>query len=511
MENEFSAIVDVLPGLVWTALPDGRIDYVNRTWCEYTGMSREDACGSGWAPVVHPDDVGIATVYWQTLLKSGRPGECEVRLRRHDGIYRRFLIRAVPRRNAIGRLAKWVVAGTDVEGRGQAEAASERAVRESALRQSEAFLAKTQRLSHTGTLAWRVRTDEIIWSEELYRIYEFEPCITLTHELINTRIHPEDIPVHDEMVQRQRSNIRGYESEHRLLMPDGRVKHLHLVAHVMEGENGEPEYIAAVQDITQRRFADEALDKVRAELAHVARVASLGALAASIAHEVNQPLAGIVTNASTCQRMLAADPPNFEGARETARRMIRDGNRAAEVVQRLRAMFTGKTFAVGRVDLNDAAREVIAMLLGELQQNNVIVQPEFTENLPPARGDRVQLQQVIVNLIRNASDAMQTVSDRPRRLCVGTRVDDEGDVLISVRDNGPGFDPQDAERLFHAFHTTKESGMGIGLSVSRSIIEGHGGRLWATNNEGPGACFAFTLPVWVHSAAETPVAGREAD
>src|SRR6185437_14065617 len=210
------------------------------------------------------------------------------------------------------------------------------------LKQSQAFLAKTQRLSHTGTLAWRLRSDEIIWSEELYRIYELNPGVKLTHELINTRIHPEDIPLHDEMVQRQRSDVRGYSSEHRLLMPDGRVKYLHLVAHVMEDEHGDPEYIAAVQDVTERRLADEALDKARAELAHVARVASLGALAAAIAHEVNQPLAGIITNASTCLRMLATEPPNIDGARETARRTIRDGNRAAEVIKRLRAMFANK-------------------------------------------------------------------------------------------------------------------------------------------------------------------------
>jgi C4-dicarboxylate-specific signal transduction histidine kinase len=223
-------------------------------------------------------------------------------------------------------------------------------------------------------------------------------------------------------------------------------------------------------------------------------VATLGALTASIAHEVNQPLAGIITNASTCLRMLAADPPNVEGARETARRTIRDGHRASDVITRLRALFGRKGAATEPVDLNEAAREVIALSLSELQGSRVILRSELAADLPPVTGDRIQLQQVIMNLLRNASDAMSGVEDRPRQLLIRTERGEGERVRLSVRDAGVGLDPQNADRLFQAFYTTKDDGMGIGLSVSRSIIESHQGRLWAEPNDGPGATFSFSIP-----------------
>jgi len=217
-------------------------------------------------------------------------------------------------------------------------------------------------------------------------------------------------------------------------------------------------------------------------------------LTASIAHELNQPLSGIVTNASTCMRMLGADPPNVDGARETARRTIRDGNRASEVVTRLRALFAKKDTTTESLDLNDATRGVIALILSDLQRSRMVLRPEFADDLPPVTGDRVQLQQVILNLLRNASDAMSTVDDRPRELLIRTEREGGDRVRLSVKDVGLGFDPQAAEGLFEAFYTTKNDGMGIGLSVSRSIIESHEGRLWAAPNDGPGATFSFSIP-----------------
>jgi signal transduction histidine kinase len=226
----------------------------------------------------------------------------------------------------------------------------------------------------------------------------------------------------------------------------------------------------------------------------VARASSLGALTASIAHEVNQPLSGIITNASTCLRMLAADPPNVDGARETARRTIRDGNRASDVITRLRALFSKKDATIESVDLNEAAREVVALLLSELQRSRAVLRQEFGDDLPPIMGDRVQLQQVILNLLLNAADAISSVNDRPRQLVIRTERDEDDHVRLTVQDSGVGFDPQSADRLFEAFYTTKSGGMGIGLSVSRSIIECHKGRLWATPNDGPGATFSFSIP-----------------
>jgi len=275
---------------------------------------------------------------------------------------------------------------------------------------------------------------------------------------------------------------------------DGSVKYLHIVAHSVCDEAGRPDYIGAVQDVTERRLSEEALGKVRSELAHVARVTSLGALTASITHEVNQPLSGIITNASTCLRMLAADPPNVEGARETARRTIRDGNRASDVITKLRALFGKKTLADESVDLNEATREVIALSLSDLQRGQVDLGTELDEELPLVVGDRVQLQQVILNLLLNTSDAMSGIDDRPRSVVIKTEREEGESVRLTVRDTGAGIDAQNLDGLFNAFYTTKSTGMGIGLSISRSIIESHRGRLWAAPNSGPGASFSFSIP-----------------
>lgn len=362
------------------------------------------------------------------------------------------------------------------------------------LRRSEAFLAEAQRLSATGSFSWRVATGEITASEQLYRIFELDQSVPMTIELIRSRIHREDLKSFHDVIKRARSAGGGFEFEHRLLTPDHSVKHLHMVAHGIKGQDGQAEYIGAVQDVTQRRLSDEALGKLRSELAHVARVTTLGALTASIAHEVNQPLSGIITNASTCLRMLDADPPNIEGARETARRTIRDGNRASQVILRLRALFSKRQATTEPVDLNEAAQEVIALTLSMLQRNNVSLRSELANDLPLVTGDRVQLQQVIMNLLQNASDAMTAVHDRSRQLLIETQRDDADRVRLTVQDTGIGLDPQSVSRLFDPFYTNKNDGMGMGLSVSRLIVENHGGQIWAKANDGPGATFSFAIP-----------------
>src|SRR5579864_6174369 len=285
---------------------------------------------------------------------------------------------------------------------------SEQKRAERALRRSEAFLAEGQHLGRIGSFSWRVSTDQITWSAELYRIYELEIGVPVTHELIRSRVHPEDVTLIEKMkmVDQAREGDHTFEWRYRLLMPNHSIKYMHAVAHATWDQDGQLEYIASVQDVTAQRLAEEARDKAQLELSNVARVMSLGALTASIAHELTQPLSGIVTNASTCLRMLAADPPNVEGARETTRRMIRDGNRASEVITRLRALFGKKETTNESVDLNDATREMLALSSSELQRNRVILQQELADDLPTVTGDRVQLQQVILNLLRNGSDAM---------------------------------------------------------------------------------------------------------
>ena len=367
---------------------------------------------------------------------------------------------------------------------------------ERALRRSEAFLAEGQRLGQMGSFSWRVATDEITWSEQLYRIYEFEVGVPVTLELVRTRVHPEDASVLEKMkmVHQAPGTATDFEWQYRLMMPDHSIKYLHAVARAIRDEQGQLEYIAAIQDVTAQRLAEDAFDKARAQLTHVSRMMSLGVLTASIAHELNQPLSGIITNANTCLRMLGADPPDVDGARETARRTIRDGNRASEVIVRLRALFTKKESTTELVDLNEATREVIALSLSNLQRNRVVLRQELADDLPAVVGDRVQLQQVILNLLLNACDAMSDIDDRSRQLTISTAGSDSDQVRVVVRDAGVGLYPGTVDKLFEAFYTTKQSGMGIGLSVSRSIIEKHQGRIWAVQNDGPGATFSFSIP-----------------
>jgi len=381
---------------------------------------------------------------------------------------------------------------------------------EQELRRSEAFLAEGQRLSSTGSFSWRVDTDVITWSAELYRIYEIPPGTPVTFELIGTRVHPDDIPSLNDMIDWARSAGSNFEYDHRLQMPDGSVKYLHMVAHATRDEDPRLEYIGAIQDVTQRRLSDEALGKARAELAHVARVTTLGALTASIAHEVNQPLSGIITNANTGLRMLGASPPDVDGALETVRRTLRDGNRAADVIARLRALFSKKSFTSELVDLNEATREVIALSLIEFQRSRVVVRTELADDLPPVTGDRVQLQQVILNLCLNASDAMSGIDDRPRQLLIRTERLEDDRVCVSVQDAGIGFEPKQ-QRCFSMPFTPQrppewESAY-RSVAPSLKVIRAACGHLQMT---APGRRFhsLFLVETDVHSlgASRTPTA-----
>ncbi|MGY0557306.1 MULTISPECIES: AAA family ATPase [unclassified Lysobacter] len=362
------------------------------------------------------------------------------------------------------------------------------------LRRSEVWLKEAQHLSSTGSFYWLVDLETLEFSEQLFRTYQLDPAQPVTLDLVATRVHPDDLSLFREIIEVARTTGADLDHTYRAQMPDRSIKHLHLVAHAVRNSDGRSEYIGAVQDVTQGRLSEEALGKVRSELAHVARITTLGVLTASIAHEVNQPLAGIVTNASTCLRMLDAHPPNVDGARSTAQRMIRDGNRAADVITRLRALFTNKGVVVEPVDLNEATGEIIALSKSELRKAGVQLVPELACDLPSVTGDRVQLQQVILNLLLNATDAMRDIDDRPRRMEIRTERDGDDRVRFSVRDVGEGIDPQSSSRLFEAFYSTKEDGMGIGLSISKFIIESHHGRLLAATNDGPGATFSFSLP-----------------
>jgi PAS domain S-box-containing protein len=295
---------------------------------------------------------------------------------------------------------------------------------------------------------------------------------------------------------------RNYRFEKRYRRKDGKVIWADVSSTLVPATGDTPAFFATViVDISERKRAEEelhqkeiSLREAQSELAHVSRVTTMGELAASIAHEVNQPLAGIVTNANAGLRWLATDWPNLNEARESIRRIIRDGNRASDVVSRMRTLFKKVSTAKERLDINEAIEEVVILTQREAQRNNVALRTELAGDLPYVTGDRVQLQQVVVNLILNGIEAMRSLEDRERNLIVRTQRGERDEVLVAVQDEGIGFDAQSAERMFDAFHTTKPGGLGMGLSISRSIVESHGGRLWAVSNDGPGATFQFTLP-----------------
>lgn len=354
-------------------------------------------------------------------------------------------------------------------------------------------LTDAHRLSRTGSFTWDVLSDDHIWTEEIFRLFGFDPETKVNTEMMFASIHPEDRPTVESLLGRAVATTE-FDLGFRLVTRSGSVKHARMIGRRIEQVTDRPVFMGAMQDVTASKVAEEALNQARIELAHVARMATLSAMTASITHEVSQPISGILTNASTCARMLAADPPNVAGATETVRRTIRDANRASEVIRRLRAMYAKKAPTMEMVDLNEAAQEVIAMSSAELRRSRSVLQQDFAESLPIISGDRVQLQQVILNLLLNAADAMAGVEDRPRTLRIQTQIDSANGVTLLVQDSGVGLEPGGIEKLFEAFYTTKAHGLGIGLAISRSIIESHKGKLWAKANDGPGATFGFSVP-----------------
>ena len=369
----------------------------------------------------------------------------------------------------------------------------ERRRAEEALRRSEAFLAEGQRLGQIGSYSWRVATDEITWSNELYRIYDLEIGSPVTLELIRTRVHPQDLSLYEKMVVRARNGGKDFEWQFRLLMPDQSIKYLHSVAHATRDQDGQLEYIAVVQDVTERRQSEEALDKSRSELAQVSKLTNLGEMAASIAHEVNQPLTAVTNNGNACLRLLANHNLEPDVLRRALEEIVADGTRASAVLARIRAFIKKGSVEKIALNINEVIQEVLLLAGRELYENQVSVDRQLKADLPLVLADRVQLQQVLLNLVMNGIEALAAVTDRPRLLCVQSRVDESGDVLVAVSDSGSGFGSE-MDRVFTPFFTTKAKGMGMGLSISRSLVEGHCGRLWAAPNSPHGAVFSFTLP-----------------
>jgi PAS domain S-box-containing protein len=366
-------------------------------------------------------------------------------------------------------------------------------VQEEKLHRSEAYLAEAQRLSHTGSFGWRPSTGEIFWSEETFRIFQYDRTTIPTWELVLQRVHPEEAAWVKQTIERASQDGKDFEHEYRLVIPEGAIKHVNVVAHALNDESDGIEFVGAVMDVSDRKRAEEALRQAQADLAHVNRATTMGELTASLAHEVNQPIAAAVTNANTCLRWLTRDHPDVEEARAAAMRIVKDGTRAADIVSRIRLLFKKGEPQRELVDVNEVIQEMIVLLRGEATRYSISVRAELATELSQVTGDRVQFQQVLMNLMINGIDAMKDV-DGTRELSVKSQPAENEQLLVSVSDTGVGLPPQQADQIFNAFFTTKPHGTGMGLRISRSIVESHGGRLWAADNSPRGASFCFTLP-----------------
>jgi PAS domain S-box-containing protein len=406
----------------------------------------------------------------------------EHRLRRADGEYRWHVVRRVPLRDENGGVVKWYGVGHDIEDQKRAE---------SALRRNEAYFAEAQRLSVTGSFGWKIASGEISWSHETHRILGVDPAIRPTIDVIFQGVHPDDRDLVRREIARAAQGEQDYDYEYRFLTPNGCVKHLHIRAHRLKYESGEEEIVGALMDVTANRKAQEALHAAQTALAHVTRVTTLGEMSASIAHELNQPLAAIVTNGEASLRWLSRG--EMDEALDGIKFIINEAHRASGVIRGIREFSRKAAPEMVELDINDVINEVVILVQRESHRHGVTMRLRPASPLPMVRGDRIQLQQVIINLVINAIQAMATVTDRERVLIIRTQRHESNHVLVAVEDVGVGIEPEKADRLFSAFYTTKTDGLGMGLSICRSIVENHGGRVWASRNTGPGMTFQFTI------------------
>ncbi|MBB4167729.1 PAS domain-containing sensor histidine kinase [Rhizobium sp. BK538] len=485
MEFDLSRVLDALPAMVWIALPDGQLELINRRWSEYTGLSLDEARGSEWQTAAHPDDLPALFERWRSILASGQSGEMEARVRRFDGQYRRVRVQCSPMLDDAGRIIKWCGTVTDVEDFRRAE---------EALRRRELDF---QLIVDSIPIPVAVTTPsgEVEGLNQLTLDYFGKTFEELKGWKVSEVVHPDDLErtVAAHLEAHQQGNSYNIEIRHR--RADGVYRWYNVLGLPLRDPQGNIlRWLHLLIDIDDRRRAEAALQAANDRLARASQVASLVELSASIAHEVNQPIAAALANAQAAFRWLGRDPPDLAEVREALDDVVKDGTRAGAVIDRIRSLFKNAPPSLENLDITEALSEIVALSRGKALKSGVSLQVQLSEGLPTVRGDRVQLQQVMLNLITNAIEAMSDVDDGNRNLRITAGRDDDK-VFVSVQDSGPGLTQAALERVFEPFYTTKPSGLGVGLSICRSIIEAHSGALWATNAEKGGAVFSFTVPM----------------
>ncbi|MBN9659805.1 MAG: PAS domain S-box protein [Acidobacteria bacterium] len=482
-EARFRSLIEHSSDFIFVIDHDGTVRYASPSSERALRLPLHNLTGRSIYDFIHQDDLPRA----RAALGRGAPDTIrtfEFRYGAAGGEVRTVeaVVTNLPQSSA---MAGMVVNARDI---------TERQLAQEELRRSEAFLAEGERLSHTGSWAWKPCNDEVTWSIEHHRIFGFE-LRKPSMEMFWERVHPEDRPRLRQALDKAIGEKGELELEFRIVLPDSSIRFVHTAGHaVVDGTGGLVELIGTTMDITERKRAEDALRQAHAEVAHVARAASMGELTASIAHEVSQPLTGIVVNATAGLRWLAAEPSNLEKVKENLERIARDGDRAGAVVTRIRAFFKKSAPKSERLDINETILEAVSLINGELRSKNITLDTRLAEGLPPVMGDRVQLQQVVLNLLVNGIEAMADTAGA-RILTVSTEREGPPDMIkVRVRDSGPGLDASIIRNLFDAFYTTKPAGMGMGLAICRSIIEAHRGRIGGFSNEGEGATFEFTLP-----------------
>jgi two-component system, LuxR family, sensor kinase FixL len=485
-EVRFRVVADAAPVLIWMSGVDKLCTFFNKPWLEFTGRSLEQEMGNGWAKGVHPDDLQRCLKIYTEAFDARKAFVMHYRLRRNDGEYRWISDNGVPRYDAQGNFGGYIGSCLDL---------TELINKEQALREFEERVVLAAEAAHLGVWEMDTATNELWMSDGARTLFQFDSETRLDHAAVQDRVHPEDRALRNSAVKGAIETRSQYEIEYRVLLPDGTLRWIGSRGRCVTGENGAGIRLIGVSiDITRRKLAEAEALRHREELGHLSRVAATGELAASIAHELNQPLSGIISNASAGQRFIDRGDVDLGELRDLLGDIMADGRRAGDVIRGIQRMVKKGASARHRVDLNDVVINVVRMIKPNAMLHSCEVQTLLESNLPPIEADPIQLQQVLINLVINALDAMRNTPVSRRKIVIATERNGDGTICTSVRDYGTGIPEEARDRLFDHFFTTKAEGLGMGLGIVRSIVESHAGTVEAENVDGGGARFQFTLP-----------------